>query len=330
MSNDENEAKKAAIASVAQTAAPSAAPSLNSRGKVRISPLAKKMAKDNGIDIALLSPAVAGARITKADVEAYIANPPVAVAPVAEKTAVAGGISVAAPKITLGENQEIIETIPVKGIRKVITTRMNQTNIEKPTVPLTTTVCVDELKKLAKSFKAADIKVGFNEMLIRIAARALTEHRIMNSVMSEEEIWLLKDINIGVAVDTEKGLMVPVVKNADHKTMMEISNDFRAKVDNIRDNNIAPDDMTGGTFTITNLGSLGVESFAPIINPPECGILGVGCITPTFVPDTEGNPVLKNMMKLTLVFDHRIVDGAPAARFLKRIKEYAENPQMLL
>ncbi len=322
MNCDDNEAKKAAIAAVQNDA------SQKKTGKVRISPLAKKLAKDNGIDMSLLSPKVEGDRLVKADVLAYIANPP---APAAAAAPAEQGVTIPkVGKVVLPEGQEILEVIPVKGIRKVITERMTESVVTKPSVPHTATICMEPLIELRKSLKAIGVNVGFNELLMKVCSRALSEHKLMNAVMSENEIWLLKDINIGIAVDTEKGLVVPVIKNVNHKSLAEISNEFRSCVSDIQDGNMSPDMLSGGTFTISNLGSFGVEFFAPILNPPECGILGVGKAVRTFVPDENDQPVLKTLMKVTLVFDHRIIDGAPAAKCLQRIVELAENPQLLI
>ena len=313
MNNDANPAKQAAIAAVAKTA---------TGGKIRISPLAKKTAELNGIDISLLSPEVEGERITKKDVLAYMAMP---------KAAPATQAAAPTPSaVVLSEGQTIVETIPVKGIRKVISERMLESTTTKPTVPLTATICLDKLIELRNAYKAMGYKVGFNEMLMKVCSRALNEFKIINSVISEDEIWLLKDINIGVAVDTDKGLVVPVIKNVNHKSMVEISEEFKDTIEDIKDGNINPDVLAGGTFTISNLGGFGIESFAPIVNPPQCAILGVGKAVKTFVPDENDQPILKTLMKVTLVFDHRIVDGAPAAKCLQKIVELAENPQLLL
>ncbi len=141
---------------------------------------------------------------------------------------------------------------------------------------------------------------------------------------------MLRDINIGIAVDSEKGLVVPVIKDADRKSIQQIATDFMGKVESIKENRMNSDDLMGGTFTITNLGMFEIEQFVPIINPPECCILAVGAMKKEFVPDESNQPKLVTTMKLTLVFDHRIVDGAPAAKFLQRIKQYVECPELLL
>ena len=139
-----------------------------------------------------------------------------------------------------------------------------------------------------------------------------------------------RDVNIGVAVDTPKGLLVPVLKQADRKTLAELAQELSVKVEDAQAGRLAAEDMTGGTFTLTNLGMFGVEEFGPIINAPECCILGVGALKKEFVPDENDQPKLITTFKMTLVFDHRIVDGAPAARFLKTLKEFVEMPALLI
>lgn len=283
--------------------------------RVRISPLAKKLAKEKGISIADLTPNEPGKRIVKADVLAY--------------TPSAKAVAIQSKALDIAED-EVLETIPMSGIRKVIASRMSESNLEKPCAALTLTADADEIIALRQRYKARGIKVSYNEILVRITAKALSEHRNINVVMDGDAIKLLRHINVGVAVDSERGLVVPVIKDADKKSMKEISEDLAGKVSAIKDNEIGTDDLTGGTFTITNLGMFEIEQFVPIINPPECCILAVGAMKKEFVPDENDEPMLVTTMKLTLVFDHRIVDGAPAAKFLQSVKNYIECPELLL
>ena len=148
--------------------------------------------------------------------------------------------------------------------------------------------------------------------------------------MEGDNFLVKRDINVGVAVDTEKGLMVPVIKNADKKSLLEVSENLAGMVEDAQQSRLAADAMTGGTFTITNLGMFGVEEFAPIINPPECCIMGIGALKKVFVPDENGQPKLTTTFQMTLVFDHRIVDGAPAAKFLRDFREFVEMPELLI
>lgn len=299
-----------------KASAPKSAPVVKkNEPRVRISPLAKKLAKERDINIADLKPSKPGERIVKADILAF--KP--AATPAAVKPAV----------LDVPENN-VIETIPMTGIRKLIARKMSESNIEKPCAALTLTACTDEMIALRERYKARGIKVSYNDILVRIVSQALSDHRNINAVLDGEEIKMLRPINVGVAVDSERGLMVPVIKDADQKSLRQIADDFKAKVTAIQDSSIDADDLTGGTFTITNLGMFKIEQFVPIINPPECCILAVGAMKKEFVPDVNDQPMLVNNMKLTLVFDHRIVDGAPAAKFLQSVKNYIECPELLL
>ena len=287
----------------AQAAAPAPA-----GARVRVSPLAKKIARENGIDFHIVPPAVPGGRIVKNDVLNFLAN--------------GGG---AAPGA--GEN---LDVIPMSPMRKIIAARMTQSTLEKPCVGLVTTADATSLLALRKKYKEKGIKVSMDAILAKMAAKALTIHRNINTVLEGNDLLVKRDVNVGVAVDTEKGLMVPVVKNADQKSLLEVSENLSAMVEDAQASRLSADNMGGGTFTITNLGMFGVEEFGPIINPPECCILGVGALKKEFVPDENEKPKLTTTFKMTLVFDHRIVDGAPAARFLKTLKEFVEMPELLI
>lgn len=281
--------------------------------KIRVSPLAKKTAQNLGVDIRLVPPAVPGTRIVKNDILAYTGARPAA--------------AIAAESPAVGEN---LQVIPLTPMRKTIAARMNESNLTKPSVGLTLTANAEALLALREQYKKKGVKISIDAMLARIAAGVLTRHRMINAVLEGDAILIKRDINIGVAVDTPKGLMVAVVKNADQKQLAGIAEDLSRMSGAARESRLAPEDMAGGTFTITNLGMFGIEQFTPIINPPECCILSVGAVKREFVPDEEGLPVVQSRFMMTLVFDHRIVDGAPAARFLQELKELVEMPALLL
>jgi pyruvate dehydrogenase E2 component (dihydrolipoamide acetyltransferase) len=171
-------------------------------------------------------------------------------------------------------------------------------------------------------------QVSYTDILIKAVAKALSEHATLNSTLDCEEVKLFEDINIGVAVATEKGLVVPVVHNADKKSLKEISSTLNDLIEKTRANRLSKEELSGGTFTITNLGMFGVEIFTPIINPPEAAILGVGKISekPVIV---NKEIVVRPMMYLSLSYDHRVLDGAPAAQFLQKVIQYLESPQIL-
>lgn len=278
---------------------------LNS-GKVRISPLAKKIAKGMGIDFTGITPPIPGARITKADVLAFAED---------MKTFAASAIL-----------DETSDTIPYTGARKVIGDKMLESNATKPAAALTLHADAYMLMEWRRKLKKKGKAVSYNDLLVAITAKALKENPIINSKLEGNEIKLLRDINIGIAVDTEKGLLVPVIKNAEQKGVLKIAEDFKDMFERIKSGRSTTQDLTGGTFTITNLGMFEIEQFTPLINPPECCILAVGAIVREPVVDEDDNIKVASRIQLTLAFDHRIVDGAPAARFLQRVKYLIEWP----
>lgn len=295
----------AVSAPATRAAAPSAVPAGT---RVRVSPLAKKIAQEQGIDFRMVPPAIQGGRIVKNDVLAFLAN---------------GGMTAQG----VGENLEVISMSPM---RKTIAARMTQSTLEKPCVGLMTTADATALLALRSKYKEKGVKISMDAILAKMAAKALTIHRNINTVLEGNDLLVKRDVNVGVAVDTQRGLMVPVVKNADKKSLVEVSENLSFMVEDVQASRLSPEAMSGGTFTITNLGMFGVEEFGPIINPPECCILGVGALKKEFVPDENDQPKLTTTFKMTLVFDHRIVDGAPAARFLKTLKEFVEMPELLI
>jgi pyruvate dehydrogenase E2 component (dihydrolipoamide acetyltransferase) len=285
--------------------------------RVRISPLARKMAKEDNIDIKELVPPMEGKRIVKADVLAY-------------KSKMKAGNNTEQINILHIEDEDVLEIVPMSNMRKVIARRMSESNLEKPFAALTISVLADEIVRFRNRYKERGTQISYNDILVKIVSKSLNEHRIINSVLDGDSIKIMRHINIGVAMDTEKGLMVPVIKDADKKSLLEISADASDKADSAKNNKIIPEHLEGGTFTITNLGMFDIEQFTPVINPPECCILAVGAMKKEFVPDESNQPKLATTMKLTLAFDHRIVDGAPAAKFLQSIKHYIEYPEMLI
>lgn len=285
-------------------------------GRIKVSPLAKKIAKDYGIDYKLVSPSKPHGRIIKEDVLAFIENVKLSRSIVF--------------KATSSENDGT-DVIPVTGIRKVIVERLTESILTKPSASLTLHADAGQLIEWRNRLKKNGKVVSYNDLLVVITAKALKEKPLINSKMTDRGIQLLKDINIGVAVDSDKGLVVPVIRNADRKGVLEISEEFKSKAERAKSGKSSMEDLTEGTFSITNLGMFEIEQFTPIINPPECCILAVGAIIrePVVVEDSDKIEI-RSRVQLTLVFDHRIVDGAPAARFLQRIKHLIEWPMDLM
>jgi pyruvate dehydrogenase E2 component (dihydrolipoamide acetyltransferase) len=216
--------------------------------------------------------------------------------------------------------------VPMKGMRKIIAERMKQSQNENAQTCHRISVRMDEA---VRARIALDKKIGYNDLIALSVVRSLIDFPAMNAELVPEGIWQKDFVNLGVAVAVDNGLIVPVVKNADLLSLTEIAAVIKELAEKARDGSLSQDDYSGGTFTLSNLGMYSLEEFVAIINPPEAGILAVGKIEDTPVA-VNGNVEIHPIVKLTLSYDHRVVDGAPAAQFLARIKEYLENPYKLL
>jgi pyruvate dehydrogenase E2 component (dihydrolipoamide acetyltransferase) len=318
-------------------------------GRIFASPRARKAAREGGVDLALLAGSGPNGRIVERDVLAYLEERPKAT-PVALRAAAAAGVDVATvpgsgvsgrvmkrdvlAAAPVGE--PVAETVPLAGPRRVIAERMATSAQTTARVTLVTEVDATTLVEVREKLKAtvADewgFAPGHSDLLGIITARALREFPYMNARLSAdgEAIERLPFVNLGMAVDTERGLLVPVVRGADRLGLRAFGTEFRTLVERARSSKSLPDDLSGGTFTVTNLGMYGVDEFTPIINLPEAAILGVGRIQAKPVV-RDGQVVVREMLTLSLSFDHRLVDGAPAARFLQRIAQLVEEPYLLL
>ena len=220
--------------------------------------------------------------------------------------------------------------IPLKGMRKIIAQRMHESLTELAQANHRMEVDMTECVRLREQLKAQGVKVSYNDIVIRCVAKALTEFPMMNATMTDTAIIQKHYVNVGMAVATDTGLLVPVIKGADKLTLTEISAKAKDLGTRTKEGGLNPDELSGGTFTVTNLGMFGVDSFTAIVNKPEAGILAVGAMKkrPVVMPDDSIQA--RNMMWLSLTYDHRIVDGAPAAQFLQRVKKLLEVPALLL
>lgn len=283
--------------------------------KVNASPIAIRVARELGVDLAAVAAASAGGRIERADVERFAA---------AQKTPAAP--APATPPATSGASRE-----KMTGTRKLIAERMSAVMRTVAPVTLTTEVDATELVKLREALKeqAGAEAPSYNDLLIKISAVALADHPRMNARIEGDEIVTEAAAHVGLAVDTDRGLLVMVVRDAGARTVRQISTETRRLVAKARDGKASVDDLRGSTFSITNLGVYDIDAFTPIINAPECAILGVGRIVAK--PVIVGKRVrTRQRVALSLTFDHRLVDGAPAARFLQRIKQLIEQPYLWL
>ena len=229
--------------------------------------------------------------------------------------------------ISTMKTSKIADKIRLSGVRRITAERMTE-SARIPQASLTVSVDMSRMIKLRDEMKKSVKNLPFDAIFIKVVAEALKEHRIMNSTLDESEIKIFSDINIGFAVATDEGLLVPVVKNADVKSLFEIAEEVNILIEKAKNRKLTAEELKSGTFTITNLGVLGIEEFKAIINPPQAGILAIGKIMNMPVAE-ERVITIKPVVKLTLSFDHRVVDGAPAAKFLMKIKELLENPSWI-
>lgn len=284
----------------------------------RVTPLAEKVAAEAGVDVAAVAGTGVGGRVTKEDVlRATTPSAPTPPPPVTPTAPPAGA-----------------QVIRLSGLRKLVAENVVKGFFSAPPVTLVAEVDMTDCVRLREQLlpeveKAYGTRLTYTDLIVKAVARALREFPLMNATLQDDQMTIHADINVGVAVAVEEGLLVPVVKGADRKTLGEISRELKELAERARAGKSTPDDLSGGTFTITNLGAYDVEIFNPVLVPGQTGILGVGRIAekPAI---REGQVVARHLMNLCLTFDHRVLDGAPAARFLQRVKALLESPMLLL
>jgi pyruvate dehydrogenase E2 component (dihydrolipoamide acetyltransferase) len=314
------------------TAAPAAAPVAEeasadhgSNGRIKASPLAKKMAKDKGYDIAKIQGSGDHGRITRRDVEGYTPSAAPASAP-------AKGDKAAAPAVVLPRvvGEESFEELTVSQMRKTIGKRLSESLFTAPHFYLTMEINMDKAIEARKSInEISPVKVSFNDMVIKAAAAALRQHPDVNSSWRGDKIRRNHHIHIGVAVAVKDGLLVPVIRFADNKSLSHIGTEVKELAQKAHDKKLQPSEWEGSTFTISNLGMFGIDEFTAIINTPDACIMAVGGIKETAIVK-NGQLVVGNIMKVTLSCDHRVVDGAVGAAFLKTFKGLLEDPVRIL
>lgn len=294
-------------ASAAALSTAKAIPAFAAGGPTRATPVARQLAREHGLDLAKVPGTGPRGRITRADVEEIVA----------QRAAAEVGA----------------RRVPFSGVRRLIADRMTASAFSAPHVTLTTEADVTELVKLRTTLNDADRArggqgVSYTDLFIVIAARALQQHPHLNARLDGDEIVIEAAVHIGVAVALPAGLIVPVIHDVAELSVGAVARRRAAIVSAARQGTLTPDELAGGTFTISNLGAYDIDGFTPIINPPQAAILGMGRIVdkPAVY---EGNICVRSMMTLSLSFDHRLVDGAPAAAFLQSIKRFAEQPPLL-
>ncbi len=295
----------------------------STNGRVIASPLAKKLAADKGIDISKVNGSGDGGRVTKKDIDGYV---PTTAKPSTAITNPVGG----SVKPFTASTEEGHTDVPLTQMRKTIARRLGESKFSAPHFYLTMEINMDNAINVRTQLnELSPVKISFNDFVIKAVALSLHQHPNVNSSWMGDFIRLNHHIHIGSAVATPDGLIVPVIRFADQKTLSQIATEAKELYGKAKDKKIQPSEFTGNTFTISNLGMMDIEEFTAIINPPDSAILAVGRIKETVVKKADGFGV-SNFMKLTMSCDHRTVDGAVGAAFLQTLKKYLENPVTML
>jgi pyruvate dehydrogenase E2 component (dihydrolipoamide acetyltransferase) len=311
-----------APAASAAPASAAAAQVVVNEGRIFASPLAKKIASEKGIDLRYVKGSGDNGRITKSDIDQY--------QPLAAPAASAPAAKTASAVVSAPAGVESFEEVPVSQMRKTIARRLSESLFTAPHFYLTMTIDMDAaVAARTKINEVAPVKISFNDMVLKATALALKQHPKVNSSWLGDKIRYNHHVNIGVAVAVEDGLLVPVVRFADTKSLSQIGVEVKEYAQKAKDKKLQPSDWEGSTFTISNLGMFGIDQFTAIINPPDSCILAVGGISQVPVVK-KGQVVPGNIMKVTLSCDHRSVDGATGAAFLQTLKSLLEEPLRML
>ena len=326
----EGETKAVESVPEVSTAIPTQAPPVpvetstsGSNGRIKASPLAKILAGEKGYDISMIKGTGDGGRIVKRDVEAFVPSTASAPGPMTGPETT----DIVLPEIV---GEERYEEVPLSQMRKIIAQRLAESKFSSPHFYLTMEINMDKAIEARQSMnEVSPVKISFNDMIIKAVAVALRKHPKVNVSWLGDKIRFNKHIHIGVAVAVEEGLLVPVVRFADNKTLSHIATEVKSLATRAHEKKLQPEDWEGNTFTISNLGMFGIEEFTAIINPPDACILAVGGIKQTAVVK-EGQLVPGNLLKVTMSCDHRAVDGMVGSAFLQTLKELLEDPVRIL
>jgi pyruvate dehydrogenase E2 component (dihydrolipoamide acetyltransferase) len=304
-----------AVRSAPETAVPDAT-------RVKASPLARRIAKDSGVDLKLVTGSGPGGRVIKRDVEGAPRAP-------------AAAATAPAPRSThdVRRTDVAYEDVPLTQIRKTIAKRLVASIGPVPHFFLTSEVDMERAAEareaLNKQLGEDGGKISFNDIIIKAVALALVRHRACNAWFQDDHIRYWNEVHIGMAVAIEDGLITPVIRNADTKSLTEIGAEARELAGRARNRRLKPEEYTGSTFSVSNLGMFDIDQFTAVINPPEAGILAIGSITPKPVVDGD-RVVVRRRLRMTMSCDHRVIDGATGAAFLKTLKQMLENPLAML
>jgi pyruvate dehydrogenase E2 component (dihydrolipoamide acetyltransferase) len=316
------EAKPAAPAPAPKPAAPAAPAKSNDGGRIFASPLARRMAEQAGLDLSRIKGSGPNGRIVKDDVESAAKGGQAKAAPMA------GAPRAAAPQIARSREDTLV---PHTNIRKVIAKRMTESKQNIPHFYLTVDCRIDALLDARRQLngKSEKIRVSVNDLIIKAAGVTLRDYPDVNASWSDEGLVMHGGVDVSVAVATDRGLITPIVKDADMKGLAHISEEMRDLAKRAREGKLRLDEFQGGSMTVSNLGMYGIKQFAAIINPPQSCILAVGAGEERVIV-VKGQTVVANMMSVTLAVDHRVVDGARGAEWLRSFKDYVERPATML
>lgn len=312
-----------------QTSIQSPTDTAGSQGRIFISPIARRIAEEHDLDYSQVEGTGPNGRIIKLDIETALAQKQEAVAP-----STPAQLPVLEAEPATIEAAEATE-IPLTAMRRTIAKRLSQSMQTAPHFYVTSVIDTEKLADLRRQIneyaqnEPSPIKVSFNDLIVKAVAIALGRIPQVNVTFAEDRLILKKQVHIGMAVALEQGLIVPVLRNADQRSVLSIARESQRLTELARIGKLRPEDFSGGTFTVSNLGMFDVDSFTAVINPPESAILAVGSITPTAVVE-DGQVVVRDRMKVTLSSDHRAIDGSIAARFLQEVKRLLEEPFGLL
>jgi pyruvate dehydrogenase E2 component (dihydrolipoamide acetyltransferase) len=324
-------------AATAERRAPTRAPAAEGDGRVKASPVARRMAREMGVELARLEGTGPGGRIVKADVEAAArggapAAAPAREAPAEEREAEAPARPAAPEPVAAGEAgaKGELRLQELTRLQKTVSRRMAESKATAPDYQLNIEIDMSACVELRGRLKEiSDPAPSFNDMVVKACARALRESPRVNGAYRDGRFELYSRVNVGVAVAAQDTLIVPTIFDADQKSLGEIARTARELVGKVREGKITPPELSGGTFTVSNLGMYGIESFSAVINPPQAAILTVGALKKKPVVDDRGRIAARDMMSVTLICDHRILYGADGAEFLSRVRELLEQPLAL-
>lgn len=315
-----------------QADAPLTAWANGGRSRPPSSPLARRLARDHDIDLSGLHGSGPAGRIVRADIEAAVRAGSAQTVPQAPRTrpaAPAVPVPVAeAPAAARAADDADVERVPLSRFRKVTARRLTESVTTAPHFYLTRVVDVEALLAFRQTLNAAlaPAKVSVNDLIVKACATALRANPVLNVSFTDDALLVHKRVNVGVAVAIDEGLVVPVIRDADHKTVSQIGAETRELAGRAREQRLGPQEMSGGTFTVSNLGMFGIDSFTAVINPPEAAILAVGGTRQDVVVGDDGAFAARRRLTLTLSVDHRACDGATGATFLGQLVDLLENP----